>query len=93
MEEETKGIFRKAVDAVNPGWLSFCGGIGLLSFMIAVSFRIMDFNPGPLWELHYKTIIEEGRGKNSCDTDFKYDFEKIKSDLEKVKKLAHEKGR
>ena len=85
MEEETKGIFKKAVDAVNPGWLSFCGGIGLLAFMFAVSFRIMDFNPGPLWEKHYDVIIEERKNKNACDVE-------LEERLKMVEQLAHQKG-
>ena len=56
--EDPKGIFKKAIDAVNPGWLSFCGGIGLLAFILAVSCRIMDFNPGPLWEKSIELSME-----------------------------------
>ncbi len=62
--DETKGIFRKAINAVNPGWLAFCGGIGLLLFILSISFRIMDFNPGPLWERHYEIILESRKIDN-----------------------------
>lgn len=90
MEGETRGIFRKAIDAVNPGWLSFCGGIGLLAFIFSISCRIMDFNPGPLWEKHYDIMLENRRIN-------KDEFEdKIKSLEERIKYLeskSHEKGK
>lgn len=91
------GIFKKAVGDVknsSPGWWAFCGGLGLLSITLAISFRIMDFNPGPLWEKHYEVLIESGKLDNQIKRQMLENrsgsFKQLEERLEKVEQMAHE---
>lgn len=98
--DETKGMFKTAVDAVSPGWMSFCGGVGLLAFIVAVSCRVMDFNPGPLWEKSYALSLEIRRTEHEMkvrafelENKNAEEIKLLKKELAAVKLLAHEKGK
>jgi len=46
-------LFSKA-----PGWIwSIAGAISLISFSMSVSFRMMDFNPGPILESYLQEKV------------------------------------
>lgn len=94
--KDEDGIFKKAVGDIknsSPGWWAFCGGLGLLSITLAISFRIMDFNPGPLWEKHYEVLIEGGKLDNQIKRQIlenQSEFKQLTERLEKVEQMAHE---
>lgn len=71
-------LFNKA-----PGWIwSIAGAISLISFSMSVSFRMMDFNPGPILEsyLQGKVVVAPPDGR----------MEAVLLRLEYLEDVAHE---
>lgn len=98
--DDAKDIFKKAVNSVSPGWMSFCGGIGLLALILAISCRIMDFNPGPLWEKSIELSMEIRRTDNEMkikavemENENAIRIQSFEARLKEVEFLSHEQGK
>jgi len=69
MNELDDNIINKSVNSA-PKWiLAIAGSIAILMIVAAMSFRIMDFNPGPLWEKSIELDLEIKRASQQCEID------------------------
>jgi len=91
------GIVHKAADSA-PKWIwAIAGSIAILMIVAAMSFRIMDFNPGPLWEKSIELDIEIRRSQMDCkipkSNQQNNAIMALELRLTEVEKLAHKEKR
>lgn len=86
-ETETKSTWKQLIGSVSPGWFSFCGGIALLSFALSISFRIMDFSPGPILEKHYDLSLEIRREEFQKIGKQEIQILSLKKEIEDMKEI------
>jgi len=90
------GIIKKTVNSAPPVIKAIAGSIALLMIVAAMSFRIMDFNPGPLWEKSIELDIEMRRAQLECKIPESNQQNNAIIALDKrlieVEKLSHQPG-
>ena len=94
MSTEGRKRIRDKLFSSAPSWIwSIAGALSLLSFAISVSFRMVDFNPGPLWEKDYELKLEMRREQVKTSQELYSKIKELEERLKHVESLAHQEGK